>query len=111
MVVPLVIILCIIWYNFNPYLTRILTTCGLKEPLKKSGEVLDGLSKIFVSYIKNASQSISASIFVSGGFHTKTPFDDYVSVIHIFIKKIFRTAEKASPSPYTVQRLGSCGSF
>jgi hypothetical protein len=50
--------------------------------------------------IKNASAN-----FLFQGFYIKRhfdcAFDDNLSVIHVFIKQIFRAAEKAPPSPDT----------
>jgi hypothetical protein len=56
--------------------------------------VLDCLAK----YLKNASKNISAP----GVFYNKSfqwAFDDNVSVIHVFIKHILKTAEQAEPPP------------
>jgi hypothetical protein len=55
-------------------------------------------SKIFKKKTNNASQNI---------FHKNV--DENVGVFHVFVKKIFRAAEKAPPPPLphsAVQRVG-----
>jgi hypothetical protein len=54
--------------------------------------------------IKNPSQNISTNFF-------QWAFDENVPIIHVFIKQIFRAAEKEPPSPVLCRRWGSNGYF
>jgi hypothetical protein len=76
---------------------------------------------IYFFKIKNASQNILTSFFVSRVSKKNVIFsvlyDDNVSATHVFMKQIFRTAEKAPPSPshppptVLCKGWGSSGSF
>jgi hypothetical protein len=81
--------------------------------LKRTGKVLDDLSKIF---FKKCLAKYLMKSFCIRGFPEKPNFqcacDDNVMSIHVFIKKIFRAIEKAPLpcSPHSVL-WGSSGSF
>jgi hypothetical protein len=61
--------------------------------------------------VKNASQKILTSFFCFRGYHLKShlqyAFDDSLSITHVFIKKICRAVEVATPFPHrAVQGVG-----
>jgi two-component SAPR family response regulator len=64
---------------------------------------MDYIAKCFFSTNKNASQIHKQTFLVQGVFfkkrHFQWAFDENMSVIHVFIKQIFRAAEKAPLSP------------